>query len=119
MTTHEIACTDCDWQGNNDQLVYPLNLLDDDYADHGGNCPGCGANALDGTIVEFAEYRDMQVNSMLANEKVVGTAITRFAGQTAALILLALMGAMVALSIATPDHVSGKVSNDRPVMEAK
>ena len=65
------------------------------------------------------EIDGMRVNSMLANEKVVGTAITRFAGQTATLILLALMGAMLALSIATPDHVSGKTSNDFPVMEAK
>lgn len=66
----EIACTACDWQGDNDDLVFPHHILDDAYPDYGGDCPGCGSNALDGVIVDFDEYRDMRVNEFISNEKV-------------------------------------------------
>ena len=55
---------------------------------------------------------------IITDEKPTTNPITIFAQRTLLLIILALMGAMLALSIATPDHVTGKTSNDFPVMEA-
>ena len=49
---------------------------------------------------------------IITDEKPTTNPITIFAQRTLLLIILALMGAMLALSIATPDHVSGKTSND-------
>jgi len=56
--TPEVACFGCSWVGKETQLVVPSSLLDDDYADYGGDCPRCGENSITGKVVDFdaAEY---------------------------------------------------------------
>lgn len=117
----EIACTMCDWTGMEADLTVPHHVLDDDMPDYGGHCPKCGEHSHDGNIVDFSEYKDMYANSLLSNEReYVPNAVETFAAKTAALGLLLFIGAMLAFSLGTPDpRVTGWMSNDAPVMEAK
>jgi len=45
--------------------------------------------------------------------------ITHIAQWTLLLMMLVAIGAGFMVAVTEPDHVSGKVGNDRPVMEAK
>lgn len=58
-----------------------------------------------------------QVNVLLQQEDRVSVAISSFAANTGALILLLVIGMMLAFSLGTPDpRVTGWMSNDAPVM---
>lgn len=49
----------------------------------------------------------------------ITTAITHIAQWTLLLMMLVAIGAGLTIAVTEPDHVSGKVSNDFPVMGAK
>ena len=88
--TPEIACFGCGWVGQETQLVVPSSLLDDDYADYGGDCPRCGENSITGKVHDFdaeeyaAEFNFLQpartkaapVQNGLANAHANGAALS-------------------------------------------
>ena len=94
--------------------------------DRGTGTTCYGATEVD-AIDNLCKYVDRdQVNALLQKDdrqsvelNNIADAFNKFAAHTAAMFMLLLIGMMLAMSLATPDHVSGKVSDDRPVMEAK
>lgn len=48
-----VKCRCCNWVGDENELVTPPQILDDDLADYAGDCPECGANASVGDIEDY------------------------------------------------------------------
>lgn len=49
----KLRCLVCDWIGEENELVIPNAILDDDRPDYGGDCPNCGATSNTGEIEDY------------------------------------------------------------------
>lgn len=96
---------------------------DHDAYDHtAGRCPKCGGEVFeieDGVLqtidADGIMHDACAVNVLIGKDErpsAVSAAFADFALKSAAMFLLLLIGAMFAMAVATPDHVSVKVGND-------